>query len=109
MVVTTNHVRHAAAPILGRARKGRDGEFESFFWADATQIAFVWNCFTWPPDIQLVHLLWALLFMKVYATTRILIRLVGQDISPATFRKKVWTVLDILAAQLPAVVSIAFV
>ena len=47
MVVTINHVLQAAQPMMGRARKGRDGEFESFFGVNVIVVTVAWNLCDW--------------------------------------------------------------
>ena len=64
MAVTVKHVLQAAQPMMGRARKGRDGEFESFFGVNVIVATAAWNLCDWPDDIKLLHMLWALLFSR---------------------------------------------
>ena len=51
-------------------------------------------CFQNASDVR--HLLWALLFLKVYSFEEVLARLVGY--TPKTYRQHVWSMLKNLAA-----------
>lgn len=103
VVATGATVRFRASYILGKVEK-KDRDFESFFGVTEEQCAVTYNLCTWPDGITLDHLLWGLLFLKVYATTSVLMRLAGAG-SRATFRKKVWIVLGVLRAQSESLVS----
>ena len=54
--------------------------------------------------IQPYHLLWALLFLKIYATESVLATMTGSD--EKTFRKYVWNILEIICASRFEFVSI---
>ena len=93
----------AANPILGRAPL-RD--FKTLFGVSTDVVAAVWNVTSFDDDINLLHLLWALIFLKTYNKEATLIALVGGNVSRKTYRKKVWSVLESLSQKSRALVSI---
>jgi hypothetical protein len=109
VVLTGNHFTHFAASILTRAnrdgRLGRGRDFRSLFGLSANVCSVVWNLCDFPTGTEPVHLLWALLFMKVYGTEPVLIAIVGTGPNRKTFRKWVWGVIEEIAAKAPTVVS----
>lgn len=109
VVLTANHFNYFAGEILARAnrdgRVGRNRDFTSLFGVSANVCSVVWNICNFPSGTKPIHLLWAFLFLKVYATEPILIAIVGSGPNRKTFRKWVWIVLDEVAAKAPSVVS----
>ena len=103
MIVTEGHVRLAAAPMVGRSSAAiRD--FVSLFGVSPQVCAVIFNIISFPDDICLVHLLWALSFLKSYATEAVLIGMTGGSVSRNTYRRKVWQVLDCLSSKTSDVV-----
>jgi hypothetical protein len=107
-VLTANHFNYFAGPILRRANRdgvlGRDRDFTTLFGISAKVCSVVWNLCDFPSGTEPIHLLWAFLFLKVYATEPVLISIVYGP-TRKTFRKCVWTIIDELAANAPSVVS----
>ena len=102
--ITANHVRAAAAPII-RRNSYFPSDFISLFGVNPEVIAAVWNMCTFPYGTQLKHLLWACLFLKVYATTGVLVSLAGGDVCGDTLKTRIWQVLDVLSEAASSVVS----
>jgi len=96
--------------ILGREiidgrRRGRQRSaavesrrFKAFFGVKAERASDAWslllNYNLLPPKAEPEHLLWALLFLKLYATEEINASLVGHD--PDTVRKWTWLMVKAL-------------
>ena len=92
--VGVSHVYAAAFPIFGHHCNLPMRSFTSFFGISAYLCARVWNE-TFPlfdNDVQLHHLLWALLFLKTYQKEAVLVSLTHCR-SRKTFRKYLWKVL----------------
>ena len=107
MVVTANQFLYIADGILTRAsRDGRfgDRDFRGLFGISANVCSVAWNLCDFPSGTKPKHLLWALLFLKVYGTETVLISIVGGP-TRKTFRKWVWTVIEEIASKVPSVVS----
>jgi hypothetical protein len=110
MMVTEGHVRLAAAPILGRSSTSAPTrDFVSLFGVSPRVCAVIFNIISFPDDIHLVHLLWALSFLKSYATEAVLISMTGGAVSRNTYRRKVWQVLDCLSSKTSDVVCYVMV
>jgi hypothetical protein len=92
MPVTARHVWLAAKPMLGRAVK-EYRHFRALFGASPEVVATIYNITSFDHHINLIHLLWALSFMKTYQTYGALISLTGAKVSRKTYRNKVWSVL----------------
>lgn len=112
MVTTTEgHVRLAARPIIGRARDAPIRDFVSLFGVSPMVCAAIYNHMCGrpappSPPVSLIHLLWALSFLKTYQTEAVQIGMVagGGAVSRRTYRKRVWQVLERLASQAATVV-----
>ena len=78
--------------------KREDEKFRSFFGAPIKVIAKVWNMIQPLDDTYAApkHLLWALVFLKVYSTTEVHCRIVGWP-DPKTYRKWCWYMLEQVA------------
>ena len=100
---TANHFRHAALSIL---KKSRRGTFASFFGCNEHVCTLTWNMFDLGdlPNVTFKHLLWALMFLKIYAVDSILCQLCG--VSSATFRKYRDVMVQRIAALRVQVVSV---
>lgn len=83
---TESHFRHAARSILDSRRAtqgggaaggggGRTKDFTSLFGVSPEVCALTWNLFDLDgaPNLMFKHLLWALMFMKVYAKLSVLV------------------------------------
>jgi hypothetical protein len=57
------------------------------------------------PGSEPKHLLWSLLFMKVYSSEKVHVRLVG-GVDEKTFRKWAWLFVDAIASLKSEVVSV---
>ena len=105
--------------IMGRSWDGCfnafDERFLSFFGVSAFVCTLLWRMFEideahYAEDAgaEPCHLLWALLFLKVYSTSNTLCKLVGQDgqsVDPKTFRKWSWLFVRKIACLHVDVVS----
>lgn len=84
---------------------GRDWDFTSHSGISTNVCSVIWNLCDFPSGTaELIHLLWAFLFLKVYATEPALIAIVRGS-TWKRFRKCVWTVIEEVAANAPSVVS----
>ena len=106
VVLTGHHFRVHAAPILNRGK--RDGgfrdDFRYLFGVSADTCSVIWNLCDFPPGTEPKHLLWALLFLKVYGKESTMVTIVGGP-TRKTFRKWVWLVIGGIASMVPSVVS----
>ena len=65
----------------------------------------IWGTCAWPHGTSPRHLMWALLFLKVYATEDVLCSMAG--CCRATFRKWMWPCVEAMAKAKAQVVSLA--
>ena len=82
------------------SEKRQDEAFRSFFGVPLNVIVSVWNRIqpsVDEPGAHPKHLLWALVFLKTYATTAVHCRIVGWP-DPKTYRKWSWYFLEKIAA-----------
>jgi hypothetical protein len=85
---------------------GQGRDFRSSFGLSASVCSVVWNLCDFPTGAEPVHLLWALLFMKVRGTEPMLVAIVGTSPNRKTFWKCwVWGVIEEAAAKAPTVAS----
>jgi hypothetical protein len=102
MVISDGHVFLAARTMIGRAPVPiRD--FISMFGVSPRVAATVWNITSFDNDIRLIHLLWALNFLKVYEKEAVLIGIAG-GVDRKTYRDKIWRVLSSLKNKAKSVV-----
>ena len=109
-----NDVLRIARRIWGRdGRRQRspeteDLEFRSFFGCSVAVFLSLWSLLgttdTIPTGGTMTHLLWTLLFLKVYSNAKSLCALVG-GVDPETFRKWTWLFIPAIANLEPLVVS----
>ena len=66
--------------------------------------AVVWNLTGFDDDIKLVHMLWALNFLKVYERESVLVAFAG-CCDRKTYREKVWRVLETFKVKTQNVVG----
>ena len=92
--VTVENVYVAAKPIIGAAPP-LDRDFISLFGVTPKVVAAIWNITSFDHDVKLKHLLWALVFLKVYSAEKPLMCLCGVK-NRHTYRKYVWKVLSSL-------------
>ena len=96
--------------IMNRGRKSgyKDRDFYSFFGCSQKVCADIWELLdpkeTMPEDLEYKHLLWALMFLKLYTTEAILCALAG-GVSKKTFRKWSWLVVNTISYLEADVVS----
>jgi len=105
MFVDENTFVYHASFIINRARRERD--FHSLFGISPATCSVAWHLALAEVDGVLPHhLLWALMFMKVYGNERTLLSLEGNPSPSAqTFWKYMWQVIEALADKVPDVVS----
>lgn len=90
-----------AQSILQKANHGsRETElrrFRSLFGVSPSTCAHVWQAMRneIPPGGRPIHLLWALLFLKVYSTENVNSLISGAD--EKTFRKWTWIFVELIA------------
>jgi hypothetical protein len=65
--------------------------------------AIIWSTITKPDGAEPHHLLWTLLFLKVYASEEVLSNLIG--VCTNTYRKWVWPMLSAIQQMESQVVS----
>lgn len=72
-------------------------KFKAFFGITPEVCQICWNNIEGnrPPGSKLIHLLWALLFLKVYKTEEVHAALTGVDMK--TFRKWSWIFIDLIS------------
>lgn len=83
-----------------KSAKVEDQTLRSFFGASLNIITLLWNLLVPVLDMNGCHpkhLLWSLLFLKVYSTTAVHCRIVGW-VDPKTFRKWSWHFLEKIAS-----------
>ena len=84
-----------------------DPAFEAYFGATPMQCSVAWSLMENRPANALPkHFLWALLFLKVYASEEVLSKLVGT--SRETYQEWVWRMLICISAMYPKLVSTIF-
>lgn len=88
--------------MIGRA-SAPFRDFISMFGLSPKVIAVVWNITPFDDDVKLLHMLWALNFLKTYATESVLIQLAG-NVDRKTYRKRVWSVLSSFKAKAKEIV-----
>ena len=71
--------------------------FMAFFGCNSIVVAALWNEIQEliDDDVYRMHLLWTLVWLKIYATELVLCSLVGWP-TPKTFREKVFILLNVL-------------
>ena len=86
-------------PDKERAFSSEDGDFRAFFGCSVGVFLTIWNMLITtdllPCNGQLEHLLWALMFMKLYSGQQALCALAGAD--PETFRKWAWQFVEAIS------------
>ena len=91
-----------------RSTQTEDLEFRSFFGCSVAVFLSLWSLLgttdTIPEGGTITHLLWTLLFLKVYSNAKSLCALVG-GVDPETFRKWTWLFIPAIANLEPLVVS----
>ena len=94
-------------PDKERAESSEEGDFRSFFGCLVGVFLTCWGMLDktdlLPQGGRLEHLLWALMFMKLYSGQKALCALAGVD--PETFRKWVWSFTEAISMLEHLVVS----
>lgn len=94
-------------PDKERAQSSEDEDFRAFFGCCAGTFLTAWSMLiktdTLPVDGRLEHLLWTLMFMKLYCGQKALCALAGVD--PETFRKWTWAFIESISNLESLVVS----
>ena len=105
-------VNQATFCLIGRSIAGRihnghgiDRQFRALFGASPATILDIWlTSGLATTGVKPQHLMWAMMWAKVYATEPVLATLAG--VTRKTFRKWVWEVVPGVAEVYPDVVSI---
>ncbi|OEU05889.1 hypothetical protein FRACYDRAFT_257598 [Fragilariopsis cylindrus CCMP1102] len=87
--------------------KDKQARFKSLFGANSTVITAIWNEIQnhIDEDVFRKHLLYGLLFMKVYSTEEVHCAIVGWP-SVKTFREKAWHIVECIAELKPKLILI---
>ena len=106
-MVTENTFVQLARAIIGRvgAKSELSREFKELFGVSPTVCIDIWNRSNMDNTLEPKHLLWGLLFLKVYTTETPLCALAG--VSRKTYRKWMWEAVFKMANVYPHVVSVA--
>ena len=82
-------------------------EFREFFGCSLLVACNLWqlllDCSLLPDGVYIYHLLWSLMFLKVYSKERIMCTLAGVD--KKTFRKWIWIFINAIVNLSPDIVS----
>ena len=96
-------------PMKARAKISEDRRFREFFGCSAIVISTIWR---WleknslvPDGCEVLHLLWSLVFMKVYPLQQVMCTLINV-LDPKTFRGRVWKMIEAVANLEAYLVSI---
>jgi hypothetical protein len=91
-----------------RSLQSEDRDFREFFGCGVLVFLSLWNLLDTTDSIPqkgtIEHLLWTLMFLKVYAKQRTLSALAG-GVDPETFRRWCWRFIEAIASLQPYVVS----
>ncbi|GFH50665.1 hypothetical protein CTEN210_07141 [Chaetoceros tenuissimus] len=80
-------------------------QFHSFFKIDPFTCGTIWNkIYKLVPDLFYYHLLWALLFMKLYSSEALLCKQVGT--TEKTYREKVWKIIAAISSLKPKIIKL---
>ena len=96
-----NHIVRINQTMKRREASNRD--FHSFFGASLETIVKIWDLCNFPDKTQPKHMMWALLFLKTYASEENLSSLAG--VTPKTFRKWSWPCVAEIGNNMHKVVS----
>ena len=95
-------------PNKARATASEDSSFREFFGCGVLVFLSLWNMLDRfdliPPEGRFVHLLWTVMFLKVYANCGPLCALAG-GVDPNTYMKWVWLFMDAIVELESHVVS----
>jgi hypothetical protein len=86
-----------------RGELGLHREFRGHFGVPPAICSDLWGSCAFPPKTEPKHLLWGLMFLKVYGTEDLFCAKV--HITWTTWRKWIWIVVRGIAEQAPHVVS----
>jgi hypothetical protein len=95
--ISTQKVFHRNTQFLSK--------FCSHFGVTPEMCCIIWNKCFFPLGVNPEHLLWALLFLKLYATEEVLCNFAGT--TRKTFRKWTWIVIKAISQLAPQVVCIS--
>jgi DDE superfamily endonuclease len=113
VVMTSNEMVVVARDVLGLPQdkatdvKAENGRFRSFFGASIDVVVNVWNRLESTIDsaAKPKHLLWSLVFLKIYGTEDVHCRITGWP-DPKTFRKWTWYFLEQISALKDNVINL---
>ena len=100
-MATPYEFRYLAKSMFGRAKQFRqfcnETKFRALFGVTPEICTNIWDEImdTVPPGGKPIHLMWALLFLKVYGTGTVNSELTG--VTPRTFRKWSWAFVRLMA------------
>lgn len=90
-----------------RSIASEDRDFREFFGCSLLVACNLWqlllDCSLLPDGVYIYHLLWSLMFLKVYSKERIMCTLAGVD--KKTFRKWIWIFINAIVNLSPDIVS----
>ena len=117
MAVTKEQVEEAAKETLCFPAKRRweprdkDARFRSIFGASSEVVADIWNRIEAKENLErgadIDHLLWALVFLKVYSTEEVHCAIVGWP-STKTFRKWSWYFVEKIAGLKDGIIKLEY-
>ena len=83
--------------VCNGSRELTEREFKAFFGKNAATVALIWATFVQPAKSKPVHLLWALMYMKLYNSWDVMSIMAGA--SKPTFMKWVWAWVQSMANE----------
>jgi hypothetical protein len=103
--MSNGFITAASFEILAQSFLQRsDRDFRALFGVGPGVVCQLWQRCSFPPKTMPKHLLWALLFLKTYATEPVLCSIVGT--TRKTFRKWSWPIVKAIAAEAADIVSV---
>ena len=96
----------AAEDLIGDSNPSQSHQkYVAHFGVDSLVTAKIWDMTkpSLPTKVKPKHLLWALMFMKVYNSELVLASWAG--VTPKTYRKYCWMIIEAIAKQVRNVVS----
>lgn len=96
---------YASRPLTSEPNKKNWNRFRSHYGTSPGVCAILWNDIkpVLPGYLQFTHLLWALMFLKVYASESVLASKIG--VVEDTYRDKIWPIVKAIASLKQKVVS----
>ena len=109
-IVDDTAMAQVARDVLGRRNEAKDDNetFRGFFGAPIHVLSRLWNLIAPAVDLpgaEPKHMLWALVFVKVYSTEAVHRRIVGWP-DAKTYRKWCWYMLEKIASTKAEVIQL---